>query len=98
IRMPARMVKVVKGMPAQLKQIWDSMIEQSEHAVRASVSALRGSVDKLDEYLKELEREHVGAAPRRGRPPGSKNQTSAARRGHPPVSQNAAAPRRRGRP
>src|SRR5260221_3988057 len=59
--MDLKIVNVVKQMPSQLKSVWDSMFEQSEHALRVSVTALRGSLGKLEDYLTEVEREHLAS-------------------------------------
>ena len=59
--MDLKIVNVVKQMPSQLKNVWNSMFEQSEHALRVSVTALRGSLGKLEDYLQQVEREHYGA-------------------------------------
>ena len=60
--MDVKIVKTAKELPAQLKSVWDSMFEQSEHALRVSVTALRSSLGKLENYLKEVEKEHLGAS------------------------------------
>lgn len=59
--MDSKIVQVVREMPAQLKSVWDGMFEQSEHALRSSVAVLRGSLGRLEDYLREVEREHLPA-------------------------------------
>ena len=58
--MDPKIVKMAKDVPARLRNVMESMFEQSQPALRSGVSTLRDSLKKLDSYLSAVEREHLG--------------------------------------
>lgn len=66
--MDPKIVRMAKEVPARFKSVMEAMFEQSQPALRSGVSTLRESLKKLDSYLSEVEREHLGSTPGRGRP------------------------------
>lgn len=58
--MDPKTVKAAKEIPGRLKDVMNSMFEQSQPALRSAVTVLRDSLKKLDGYLSEVEREHLG--------------------------------------
>ena len=60
--MDPKLVKLAKEVPSRLKQIMNDMFEASEPALRTGVSTLRQSLSKLDTYLQQVEKEHLGSA------------------------------------
>ena len=60
--MEPKLVRMAKEIPGRLKDVMNSMFEASEPALRTGVSTLRRSLSKLDSYLQQVEREHLGSA------------------------------------
>ena len=59
--MDPKIVKMAKEIPSKLKEVMNSMFEASEPALRSGVSGLRQSLSKLDSYLADVEKEHLGS-------------------------------------
>ena len=59
--MNPKIVKLAKELPDRLKDVMNSMFEQSQPALRSGVLALRDSVRRLDAYLGEIEGEYATA-------------------------------------
>ena len=58
--MDPKTIKAAKEIPDRLKQIVDSMFQESKPALRTGVSGLRGALSKIETYLEQVEKEHLG--------------------------------------
>ena len=58
--MDPKIVKMAKDIPSKLKDVMNSMFEASEPALRSGVSTLRQSLSRLESYLADVEKEHLG--------------------------------------
>ena len=60
--MDPKTIKAAKEIPDRLKEIVDSMFQESKPALRTGVSGLRGALSKIETYLEQVEKEHLGSA------------------------------------
>lgn len=60
--MDPRIARVAKEIPALLKRVSNDMFDEATPALRTGVAAARDALRKLEGFLGEVERVHLGAA------------------------------------
>ena len=75
--MDPKIIKTAKEVPARLKDIVDSMFEESKPTLRTGVSGLRQALGRIESYLEQVEQEHLGSTPTRAKKRTGKEKATA---------------------
>jgi len=60
--MDPKIIKAAKEIPMRLKEIVTGMFEESAPTLRAGVAGLRSSLAKVENYLNDVEKEHLASS------------------------------------
>ena len=59
--MDPKTIAAAKAIPREFKDLMDALFDESKGALRQGVGSLRKSLGRLEDYLQQVEEQHLGS-------------------------------------